>query len=253
VYKIGKILYGRKGTPLSTVPALLVATICAWFTVRVLGGYLRHQRTSHLFWTIALAASAIASLAYFITIQTSPHSPVWFFIYYLLGAMWMPAIMGLGSLALVLSKRWVYGLAAVVFVVGAAGSVMMFRQPYSADKLAALAGGAGTGIIQPGAWLVLLIVLNTFGAAAVIGVALWSAWKYMRDKNISRFFFGNVWLALGVLVISSAGSAARLGWPGTFWVVMLAGWIITYIGYAHLSTYAHLSPRHYVRGQVETD
>ncbi len=247
MYKTGKIQYGRKVTPLSTVPALLVAMICAWFTGRVLRGYLRHQRTSHLFWTIALAASAVASLAYFITIQTSPHSPTWFFIYYLLGAMWMPSIMGLGSLALVLAKRWVYGLAAVVLVVGAVGSVLMFRQPYSADKLAALSGGAGTGIIQPGAWLVPLIALNTFGAAAVIGVALWSAWKYLRGKNISRFFLGNVWLALGVVLISSAGSAARLGWPGIFWVVMLIGWILTYIGYAQLS------PRQYAHGQVKTD
>jgi hypothetical protein len=197
---------------------------------------------------MALAASTVASLAYAMTVWTSPHSPAWFFVYYLLGAMWMPSIMGLGSLSLVLPKRWLHALTAVVLVLGVIGSVLMFRQPYSADKLATLSGGAGTGIIQPGAWLIPLIALNTFGAAAVIGVALWSAWKFVRDRNFGRFFFGNVWLAVGVLVISSAGSAARLGWPAMFWVVMLIGWVITFTGYTLLSPRQQASGS--VRGQA---
>ncbi|MCF8564045.1 hypothetical protein LLE49_04745 [Alicyclobacillus tolerans] len=217
------------------LPAFVVFLICSLFTYLVARQYLHSKKQSHLFWMVSLGFSALASLAYGLTLWTTPHSGVLFVLYYVFGALWMPAIMGLGSLALVFSKRTVYVIAAIVGIVGLTGTVFLALAPMQSAALQSLNGGAGVNVIANGAWLIELISLNTFGGAAVILVALYSAWKTVRKQSSPRFLHGNLWLAAGVLVISSAGAMARLGWPGTFWFVMLAGWVITFVGYRLLT------------------
>lgn len=194
------------------LPAFVVFLICSLFTYLVARQYLHSKKQSHLFWMVSLGFSALASLAYGLTLWTTPHSGVLFVLYYVFGALWMPAIMGLGSLALVFSKRTVYVIAAIVGIVGLTGTVFLALAPMQSAALQSLNGGA-----------------------AVILVALYSAWKTVRKQSSPRFLHGNLWLAAGVLVISSAGAMARLGWPGTFWFVMLAGWVITFVGYRLLT------------------
>lgn len=217
------------------IPSLVVAVLCGWFTYLVGRQYSRNHKLNNLFWTISLAMSALGSLSYALTMWVTPHSAVLFLIYYLFGAMWMPSIMGLGSMALVLQKRLVQWIAAIVVVLGLMGTVFLLMAPLSSAALQKLDGGAGVGILSPGAWLPFLIVLNSFGGIAVVAVAIASAWKTYKKQSTPRFLYGNIWLAVGIVVISMAGAAARLGWPGLFWIVMLIGWVITFFGYRLLT------------------
>ena len=66
-------------------------------------------------------------------------------------------------------------------------------------------------------------------------VALMSAWRTVKKKSPSRFLYGNLWLAGGILTISMAGTTSRLGLQGLFWLVMLVGWLITFVGYRILT------------------
>lgn len=216
-------------------PALIVVLLCAWFSYMVGRQYFRNHRLNNLFWFISLLLAALGSLFYCISLWTTPHNPASFVLYYIFGAMWMPSVMGLGSIGLLASRKVTWIFAIVVAVLGVAGTVFLFLSPVNATQLARLDGGAGTGIIAVGAWLPFLIVLNTFGAAAVIVIALLSAWKTRKRQTPVRFFYGNIWLAVGVIVISAAGSAAGLGWPQLFWITMLVGWVITFLGYRLLS------------------
>lgn len=150
--------------------------------------------------------------------------------------MWMPCLMGLGSLGLVFRARTVSVLFTGVLLLGLFGSVELIRSPVRRALLQQLNGGAGTGVIlERPEWLIALIVLNTFGAAAVIWVAVVSAIRTRQRRAPARFLEGNLWLACGVLIISFAGSAARLGWPSLFWVVMLIGWVGVFVGYCLLT------------------
>ncbi len=218
-----------------TVPALLVALVTGWFTVLVARQYFRNHRPNLFFWSVSLAFSCLASLAYSLSLWQTPHSGAMFLIYYLLGALWMPALMGLGSLGLVFRPRTVNIVATIVCILGLIGSVLLLKSPVLAAPLQALHGGAGTGVVQQGSWLVFLIVLNSFGAIAVFLVAIMSAVKAAKKQAPARFFYGNLWLAIGILIISAAGSAARLGLPQLFWITMLIGWVLTYFGYRLLT------------------
>lgn len=217
------------------LPAFVVAVLCGWFTYLVSRHYFRTYKLNNLFWTISLAMSALASLSYAIALWLKPHIAVFFLMYYLFGAMWMPSIMGLGSLALVFKRRVIQWLAAIIVILGLVGTVFLYMAPISNAALQKLNGGAGVGILSVGTWLPFLIVLNTFGAAAVFLVAVMSAWKTFKRQSSPRFLYGNIWLAVGILVISAAGTAARMGWPELFWFVMLIGWVITFFGYRLLT------------------
>lgn len=148
----------------------------------------------------------------------------------------MPAIMGLGSLALVFRPRTVWVVFLVVALLGVVGGGLLLAAPVNDGLLQHLDGGAGTGVIVNRAgWLIPLIVLNTFGAAAVIIVALTTGWRTLRKKTAALLFRGNLFLAVGVLIISMAGTAARLGAPMLFWITMLVGWVVTFVGYRLLT------------------
>ncbi len=232
---------------MNTVWAVLVFILCGWFTFLVGRQWFRNHKFSHLFWSISLALSFLGSLSYCISFWENPHSEAWFILYYLFGAMWMPSIMGLGSLALVVKNRVLIVTSLLVGIMAVAGGILLAGARISASALALVHGGAGSNVISPGVWLVPLILLNTFGAVAVVGVGLWSAWKTYRKKTPTRFLYGNLFLALGVIVISAAGSAARFGVEQLFWIVMLIGWMITFVGYRFLT------PRSYLHRSIVKD
>jgi len=223
-------------------PAIIVFILCVVFSYMVGRQYFNNHRLNNLFWFVSLILAALASLFYAVSALSNPHSAAAFALYYVFGAMWMPAVMGLGSIGLLASRKVTWIFAAAVFILGAVGTVFLAAASINAGQLANLDGGAGTGIITTGIWLPFLIVLNSFGAAAVIIVALLSAWKTGRRQTSTRFLYGNIWIAVGVIVISAAGSAARLGLPQMFWITMLIGWIITFVGYRMLSPASVFTP-----------
>src|SRR5438477_612566 len=92
--------------------------------------------------------------------------------------------------------------------------------------------GLFAGILQPqlGAWLITIIVLNTLGVLAVVGVAIYSGWKLIQRQGTSSLLWANVLILAGDLINAAAGTTARLGVKNIFWLVMTFGWIVFFIG-----------------------
>jgi len=78
--------------------------------------------------------------------------------------------------------------------------------------------------------LITIIILNTLGAAAVAGVAIYSAWQVKRRQGSSTLFGANILILVGTLTIALAGTTARLGVKNIFWLVMALGWTVFFIG-----------------------
>jgi hypothetical protein len=186
--------------------------------------YLRRHRTYQFFWAIALFMAFFATLAYVAMILVHPTSDLgvlFFRIYYILGGALIAAWLGLGSIALVTSARFTR-ICLVVLCVLSALAVLLSQ----------IAGTPGTGILQPavGPWLITIIILNTLGAVAVAGVAIYSAWQVKRRQGSGTLFGANMLIMAGALIIALAGTTARLGVKNVFWLVMALGWIVFFIG-----------------------
>jgi hypothetical protein len=209
---------------------LAVAALSTVFAATVLRQYLLRRRPYQLAWTVALLMSALASAAYVLALPPTS-SQVGFRLYYALGALLMPAWLGLGSIFLVAPRRIADIILALLVNIGALGAGAVFSAGIDPVTFARLDGGPGTGVLEPGAWLPITIALNTFGVLAVVGVAIYSGMRLAQRRGSGRLLSANLLIAAGDLVVGIAGSMARTGRPELFWVTMFAGWVIIFLGF----------------------
>lgn len=179
-------------------------------------------------WLAALLMAAVASASYVLFLLLGRQA-VFFRLYYLFGAALNVAYLGLGSLYLA-TRRPLPWLLPVLLLASALTAVLIFQAPVNQAELAT-ATGAGTGVLIAGAWLVMLILLNSFGTVCLVGVAIYSAFTTWRRHGPPERARANVIIAVGALTIAAAGTLARFSGAGGFWVTMLVGWCIMFGGF----------------------
>ena len=182
----------------------------------------------------------LATVAYICMLLVTPTSGagVFFFrIYYLFGGTVMPAWLGLGCISLAGWRRLTRALVGIVSFLSFIGLTFIFDATINMSQLARIAGTPGTGTLNPGPWLIITIVLNTFGAAAVAWVAVYSGWKLLRRQQsiagltTGTMLWANVCIFAGAILDAVAGSLARLlGLESSFWLIMALGWIVLFAG-----------------------
>lgn len=244
--------------------AVINVIVVGIFAATILRQYVQRRREAQLYWTIALLMAFVATLAYIFMVVGTPTSQVgifYFRLYYTLGAALTPAWLGLGSLALVTSKRVA---RTVGFLLGGASLWAVVAISDASLNMAALrniAGTPGTGILQPenGPWLITIIVLNTLGVALLAGVAIYSGWQLLRRRaSVAGFHPGNllwanVLILVGALFNGAAGTLARVfGLSSSFWLIMALGWIIFYLGVLLTSKRKAISKQTAIKMQTET-
>ncbi|HEU0169199.1 MAG TPA: hypothetical protein VFS62_15590 [Chloroflexota bacterium] len=209
---------------------LAVAVISALFAGTVLNQFATRGHAHQLIWTVALGMSAVASAAYVLALPPTASTTA-FRTYYALGAVLMPAWLGLGSIFLVAARRFADWCAAGLLAASALAVSSVSNAGLDTRAFAGLNGGPGSGILTPGPWLPLTIILNTLGVVAVVGVAIYSAVRVVQRKGSGRLLLANVCIAVGDLIVGVAGSMARTGHPELFWITMLVGWIVIFAGF----------------------
>ncbi len=220
--------------------AIINIVVTGLFAGVVLRQYTRKRRTSQLYWSIALTMAFLATLAYVFMVIVGPTTSagiVLFRIYYILGAALVPAWLGLGSIALVASPRITRICLIVLSMLSILAIVLISTATINMSKLSQIAGTPGTGILEPGAWLVTIIILNTLGVLAVVGVAIYSGWKLIRRQpsvagiQTINLLWANVLILVGDLLNAAAGSLARFfGLQSSFWIIQAFGWTVFFAG-----------------------
>jgi hypothetical protein len=215
---------------------VIVFVVSTVFMVSVFRQYQRRHRPYQIVWVLSLATASLGSLAY-VFFLGADKTELAFRLYYIFGAMLSAPLLGLGSMLLAsrsdrarqVTRITIY----VVAVLSVIGAISLLTTRINTSALAMLDGGPGTsGVYASGVWLPIIAVLNSFGAIAVIGVALYSAWQVWRREGPAQYLAANSLIALGTLVIAAAGSTARLGFgAGLFWLTMAVGWVVLYGGF----------------------
>ena len=220
--------------------AVINVVVTGLFAVAVLRQYARRKRPAQLYWSIALIMAFLATLAYVLMVIVGPTSSIGvglFRIYYIFGAALVPAWLGLGSIALVASPRITRICLIILSALSLLAIVLISTATINMSKLSQIAGTPGTGILEPGAWLVTIITLNTLGVLAVVGVALYSGWKLIRRQSsvagiqTINLLWANVLILIGDLLNAAAGSLARFfGLQSSFWIIQAFGWTVFFAG-----------------------
>ena len=225
-------------TSFSFISSAINVVVTAIFAVVVLRQYLRRHRSYQLYWAIGLLMAVVATLAYVSMLRVGPTSYngiILFRAYYILGVL-TPAWLGLGSVALISGPRSTKLWLTFLYLLSGATTALILLARINMQMLSQIVG-PGTGILQPGPWLVAVIIINTLGVVEFVGVAIYSVLKlYRRQQNIaglrtSNILWANVLILVGDLLNAGAGSVARvLGFESGFWVLMAFGWVIFFIG-----------------------
>lgn len=220
--------------------AIVNVVVTGLFAGAVLRQYIRRRRASQLYWSIALIMAFLATLAYVLMVIVQPTSDAGialFRLYYILGASLVPAWLGLGSIALVTSPRVTRICLIALSVLSVLAIALISTATITISKLSHVAGTPGTGVLKPGVWLATIITLNTLGVMAVVGVAVYSAWKLVRRQSsvagiqTSNLLWANILILLGDLLNAAAGSLASFfGLESSFWLIMAFGWIVFFGG-----------------------
>ncbi|HEX7736253.1 MAG TPA: hypothetical protein VF458_15480 [Ktedonobacteraceae bacterium] len=220
--------------------AIINVLVVAVFASTIVRQYVRRRREAQLYWALALLMAFGATLAYILMVVSGPASAMgifYFRLYYTLGAALTPAWLGLGSLALVLSKRIVRTCCFLLTGASILALVTISEAHINLAALGKVAGTPGTGVLEPGPWLVTLIILNTLGVVWLAGVAIYSGWQLLRRRaSVAGFapgnlLWANVLILAGSLLNGAAGTFARVfGLASGFWLIMALGWIVFYLG-----------------------
>lgn len=238
--------------------------IMLYFTVSVLQRFIARRQAHFLFWGIGLAMFGAGSFAEaYLALAWNK----WvFFAWYLFGAALNAAWLGHGTLALLVRRKWVHVVTALL-VIGSlyATSLMLQAMPrldetvFTTDKIigeqygtkvleageTAPAGAqtitttyrgeevtAVRGILPLGTPVRLTTpFFNIYGLITLVGGAIYSAFLFWRKRVMPNRVIGNVLIAAGALLIGFASTLTRLGYGEYLYLGELLSAILMFIGF----------------------
>jgi hypothetical protein len=217
--------------------SFLAAVTMFVFAAYVLQRYIVRRRLSFLFWGTGLAMFAIASLSE--VILSFGWSDLFFFIWYLFGALLTAAWIGQGTVYLLMRKKRAHVLAAILIFASIVAIVMLVNvmpkldsaiyttsEPISEqyrDIMPAIDEGGIVRLATP--------FFNVYGLVTLVGGALWSSYLFWRKRVLINRVIGNLLIAGGALVIASAGLMTRVGLGSVLYVGEFIAAVMMFSGF----------------------
>ncbi len=207
--------------------ATLVATA---FCLSTLDSWLRRRRAQELAWTVSLLLFALGSGSLWWGFAHGWSEPS-FRVFYLAGAILNVPWLALGTVYLLWGTLIGDRVrSALLFASGLAVGVLV---------VAPIDGPVPAGELPEGSELfgvwprVLAAVGSGVAATVILGGAIWTTWRFVRQRSAPRHrVVGNVLIAAGTLVLSASGTlAGRLGADRAFVVTLLAGVVVLFSGF----------------------
>ena len=211
---------------MNVVIPLLTSIISFIFAVTVLDQFFARRRPYQLVWAIGLFMYFISAGAEFWTQAWGLNLTV-YRLWYLIGAVFVAAYLGMGTLYLLMRRRSAHIIMAVLLVMSLYAAVRVFTVSIDLSVLTGLSGKA-----MPMNVRLLTPFFNIFGTLALVGGALYSAWVFWRRRILPHRVLSNTLIAVGAILPAFGGTLMRFGGSITaFYLLELAGIIIIFIGF----------------------
>ena len=226
--------------------SLLTTLLCYVAVVFLIDQQMIKPKPYKLAWAFGLFVYGTGALAQFF--GTAGHrTPFDYRLWFLTGAILSAPYLGLGSIYLLMARKWADRIAIVlgIFTLYAIPRVLTVPLtqhpawlPAGATITSWLASApndavvnAGQHPIMPNDIVLVIILLNSLGAFALVGGAAWSAWKFYRTRQNPTRLASMILLMTGGMASTTAGTLAKLGVSGAFFMLTFIGALFLLAGY----------------------
>ena len=209
-----------------TVIPLASSIVSVVFAVTVLDQFFARRKPYQLIWAIGLFMYFISTGSEF-WVETWGLNETIYRLWYLFGAIFVAAYLGMGTLYLLVPRRIAHIIMAILLVASFYAVFRVFTASLDLSTLQYLSGRAmpqGVRLMTP--------FFNTFGTVALVGGAIYSAWVFWRRRFMPHRVISNTLIAVGAILPAVGGTHMRLGGSlTTFYLLELVGIIIIFIGF----------------------
>ena len=218
---------------------IVTTLFSAYFFVVLYNHWNVKGRPSYLFWwTLGVLFYGLGTLTESLVGLFNWSEPV-FKAWYILGALLGGFPLAQGSVYLMFSKRTGDIMGGIVVLVIIVTSILIILSPvhYELVEPTRL-----TGHVL--AWSKLRLVtpfVNIYAFIFLVGGALYSAWRYGKDKVYRNRFLGNLFIACGGLLPGIGGSFTKFGYTEVLYITELMGLSLIYLGYVTIKRDSTLS------------
>lgn len=154
-------------------------------------------------------------------------TPVVYRIWYLSGAIFTAAYLGLGTVYLLVRQRFAHIIMLVLLIASIYAVIKVFVVDIDLSHLRYLSSSA-----MPQSVRILTPFFNTFGTIALIGGAIYSAWVYWRQRHMPYRVLSNIMIAIGAMMPALGGIIMRYGGSqSVFYILELAGILVIFGGF----------------------
>jgi len=228
---------------------LLSAGLMIVFAIFVLNKYISSNKMHFFFWGIGLLMFSIGSLSeIYLSIQWNRLA---FFFWYFFGAVLNAAWIGQGTIYLLLTKKWIKPTVTLLLV-GSLSALIIMIQTMSMLDISQFTSNIAISdqyrdIIpapnEGGTIRLLTPFFNVYGATALVGGAVWSAYLFWRKRVLPNRVIGNILIALGAIIISIASILTRMGLSEWWYLGELLAATLLFAGFilASRQTYTQIS------------
>ncbi len=210
---------------------ILSTIISAFFATIILSRYKsKPQATYLLWWGIGVAVYGAGTLVEAYTTLFGWHVIV-FKAWYISGALLGGAPLALGSVYLLMGKKFSRVSAILLVLTVSITSVFVILSPIKYDLVnpailnADVLGWQSIRLVSP--------FINSLAGIFLIGGALYSAAKYRSRPEMRNRYIGNIYIAIGALLPGIGGSFSRFGHTEVLYIGEFIGIILIWYGYRY--------------------
>ena len=207
----------------------LLSTVVSFvFAATVLAQYMSRHRTYQLVWTFGLVSYGLGTLAEFL-FEAGIWNRAVYDIWYIFGAFFVAAYLGMGTVYLLASRRIANGVLLVLVICSAAAAYLVLTAPV--DMSQAVVAGRLSGKGLPNNIRLLTPIFNIFGTFALVGGAAYSAWTFWRRRTMPQRVISNVLIAAGAIFPAAGSSMLRFNNAGVFYLFEFVGVAVIFGGF----------------------